>query len=619
VGVVRARERGPVAPWELLRLVPFVERRGPDGSGVIVDGGIGLLASRLAIQGGSEADQPLRSPDGRFVLAYNGELFATHRRRLRGILRQEGVGEPRVSSDTALLLAWLVHRLRERCAGEDLDPRTFEPLRGGMYAFALVDLALREVVLHDDGGVKPLYVAARPESGETWFASTTAPLFAAVGGARSLDAAELGRRLVGSAGRGPLCRAAVVPLESRGRVTLLGEADACPRRGPAPACARDGAAADVPAVSEAFAEAAREAGEVSGPVSIFLSGGLDSAAVAAGSGRPDALAITGRFAPRGGEFDEAPGASAVARAIGVRHEVVDLADRDLVADLPDVIEALEEPVGGPGSLAIHRLALRARAHGRVVLSGTGGDERLGGYARVALALGRRGPWTEGYEALAARMEAAGDEPRRRWLAAVDRASDLAPYLAAEVRGALALDAARAELHDELFGGDAGGDVARALVAAEEATTLRMLLRVEDRVTMSVSLESRPVPCLGRMPDVSDALPGDLLVGPDGEGKRALREALQGVVPESVRRDRRKRGFPTPFDRAARGEGRALAQAMLDDARFRERGWWDVPACRRLLEGPARAAHDRALFAVLSLETWARAFVDGDALARARTA
>jgi hypothetical protein len=92
VGVVRSPGRG-VRPEELEALAPVVARRGPDGTGIVVEGEIGVLASRLAIQGGHEGDQPLRSAEGRFVLAYNGELFASHRRRLRGLLRADGAGE----------------------------------------------------------------------------------------------------------------------------------------------------------------------------------------------------------------------------------------------------------------------------------------------------------------------------------------------------------------------------------------------------------------------------------------------------------------------------------------------------------------------------------------------
>src|SRR5262245_15777811 len=196
LGVVRAPARGPARQSDLAPAAPFLLRRGPDGLGTLLDGGIGLAASRLAIQGGREGDQPLRSADGRFALAYNGELFAEHRRRIRGTLRAEGAGEARVASDTALLLAWLAHRASERRRGEPLPADTLGLLAGAMWAFALVDLRTREVLLHSDGAVKPLHVMEVPARGETWFASTLAPLHACVPCARRLVPQELARRLV---------------------------------------------------------------------------------------------------------------------------------------------------------------------------------------------------------------------------------------------------------------------------------------------------------------------------------------------------------------------------------------------------------------------------------------
>jgi asparagine synthase (glutamine-hydrolysing) len=617
VGVVRAPGRR-VEERELAPLVELLRRRGPDGTGIVVDRELGIASTRLAIQGGREGDQPLRSRDGRFVLAYNGELFSSHRRALRGSLRAEGAGEVRVSSDTELLLAWLAHRLVDRRPGSAVPASAFEPLRGGMYAFALADLALREVVLHSDGGVKPLYVMASPERGETWFASTMGPLHRAIAGPRRLDVDELAWRVVCPSPRRPLARGPAEIEEVVGRTLLLGSGTAGRVTALWPRLEVGGTGGPGPAIDEvreAYAESAREAGELEGPVTVFLSGGLDSAGVAAWCGRRDALALTGRFLPAGGPFDEAEDARAVASAHGLTHEVVDIADRDLLLDLPAVVEALEEPLGGPGSLPLYRLAARARAHGRVALSGTGGDERFGGYVRLALALGRAGPWTAGYEGLAARLEACGADPRRRWLAAVDRGGDLIPWLDPDFSAALPTASARAEVFLTLFGAGPAPTpetAARALVTAELGTTLRMLLHVEDRVTMAHSLESRPVPCLGRAPEVAARLADLWLVGPDGEPKRALRAALEGRIPEAVRANRRKRGFPTPFHRAATGEGRDLAEGILSSARFRERGWWDVGACRRLLD-TVRPDHDRALFTILSLETWARRFLDGPSL------
>lgn len=619
VGVVRHPEAGGARPEDVERHRAFIARRGPDGQGSFVAGGIALAASRLAVQGGPEANQPLVSRDGRFVLAYNGELLASHRRRLRGAIRAEGGGEARASSDTALLLAWLVHRLADRGAGDPIPAGTVEALSGGMYAFALADLHRQEVILHTDGSIKPLYVLERQDQKETWFSSTLSPLLSLERGRLAVDVFEWAYRIVSPEGSGPLAAGPGRLAAVGARVLSVSVAGAGHRPRvllEAPHAPTGSAAADSDDLKQAVEEAAREAAEVTGPVTVFLSGGLDSAAVATACGRKDALAVTGRFSPWDGDLDESAPAAAVARAAGIAHEIVDLLDRDLLADLPRVIEALEEPAGGPGSLAIHRIARRARAHGRVALSGTGGDERFAGYARVALALSRSGPWTSGYERLAERMARAGEDPRKRWLAAVDRSDDVLPFLDPAFREAFPIAAARRRVFQDLFGEETGADAlapVRALCRAEERTTLPMLLRVEDRVTMSLGLESRPVLCLGRVPEVAHRLSEDALVGPDGEGKRAFREALRGAIPEAVRTDTRKRGFPTPFHRAARGAGRDLAEAILCDRRFRERGWWDAAACRALLSED-RPHHDRALFSILSLEIWARLFLDGDALA-----
>ena len=118
-------------------------------------------------------------------------------------------------------------------------------------------------------------------------------------------------------------------------------------------------------------------------------------------------------------------------------------------------------------------------------------------------------------------------------------------------------------------------------------------------------------CLGDLRALAGRLPRAWLVGPGGEGKRALRAALAGHIPEHVRVHPQKRGFPTPFARAARGPGQAYVLDLMHDQRFVERGWWRVEACRALLDAD-RPVHDRALFAVCTWETWARLFLDGDA-------
>jgi asparagine synthase (glutamine-hydrolysing) len=605
VGVLRPRSAGPVQPETLRALLPWIRHRGPDQEDVFVRDGFGVAAARLRVRGGDEGDQPLVVDGGERVVAFNGELLS--------------LGGPRC--DTPALLR--APQLRPVGAPgdpgweDDRDGALFELLRGNMAALAVYDRGRARLDLwRDPLGIKPLYTAEGDDD-TVWFASEIAPLLRAVPSLRAARPRGLADLLAWHRPRDDLPFHGIEAVAPRSMSTY-GLDPAGFRHGDGESAAFDlwswrsdrlDAAEVVATVRQAWRAASRAAADVDGPVALFLSGGLDSSAAAAFSGRSDLLCLTGRFAPHGGPFDESAAAAEVARDVGLRHEIVELRDEDLVADLPAVVRALEMPIAGPGSLALWRMAKRARDHGRVVLTGTGGDELFCGYARTALALGRAGPWTRGYEPLRARIEAAGQDETLRLRAAFNRADDLVPVLDGDfLRSLPPPDAPEVEGWSSLL---------HALHQEEATGTLPSLLHVEDRVLMAHGVEGRPVGCLGDLDRIARSLPEAWLVGPDGEGKRALRAALAGVIPESVRTDPRKRGFPTPFARAARGAGRERVEDWFGERRFRERGWWNVDACRRLLD-EERPAHDRALFAVLSWEWWARWFLDGDAFGREET-
>ncbi len=602
VGVLRPRALGPVREEEMRALLPWIEHRGPDEQNAYVHGGFGIAVARLSIRGGDAGQQPVTSEDGQVVLAFNGELFDK---------------VPKAKSDTRWLLDDYLHNAAnpvvedKRLGWEWLA--LLGPLRGAMGVVVVFDLARQRLrIVQGRPTIKPVHLGMTPD-GALWFASELAPLLAAVPDWRALDARRAAALAnVHFAAEGPY----VGLQEASGGELGEWELDAEGFLLPPPSSAQiirwgdslGWEAPELPSVRAAWKASARMAADVEGPVSLFLSGGLDSSGVAALCGRDDVLAITGRFAPHGGDLDESADAAAVAQHCGLQHEIIDLQDEDLLADLPDVIRALEMPTAGPGSLALWRLAQRAASHGKVVLTGTGGDELFGGYARLALLAGRHGEWTAGYEPLRARIDAAGEDVAARFLAAYGRWPDLEPYFSPDFARGLGTVAESGFVapHQD------GHPIGRA-IWHERNITLPTLLHVEDRILMRHGLEGRPVLCLGDMPRLASGLREDQLIGPDGEGKRYLRGALQGLIPEHVRMNKRKRGFPTPFARAARGAGRDRAEAILGDRRFRERGWWNLEACRALLDAE-RPVHDRAIWMVLAWEVWARLFLDGDAFA-----
>lgn len=580
-GVWRPPGAPDVDPGQLHALLPYLRRRGPDQEGVRVRGRFGLVATRLRIRGGAEGDQPLASAGRDLWLAFNGE-----------VLLEEGL-EPGRADSAAVLAA----------CGNGGAAAAMRLLRGGMGALALFDESRQELTLARDVlGIKPLYVARTAEGGFA-FASEIAPLLVLSPRSRDLDATGLAELLTWHRPRTRLPFVGVRAVEPgsllRVRSTASGawhEEHTRPTRPLEPWPGPTDAESLWSAVSTAAARAAQHAG----PVSVLLSGGLDSAATLLGAARTDLHAITGRFAPVGGPLDESAGAAQVAAVAGAPHEIVDLDDAALVEALPAVARALEVPLAGPGSLSLWLLAPRLAARGRVVLSGTGGDEWFGGYARSALALGRRGIWTAGYEALEQHIGGAEVPPAERLRRCFDRAPVLRPLLDRDFLAGLPAVAPPTL--------KPGEGLAQALRREEVDGTLAALLQVEDRVLMAHAVEARPVLCLGDVPRFAAQLDADTLIGPDGEGKRLLRQALRGRIPEGVRTDPRKRGFPTPFARAARGAGREQVRTWLSDAAFRQRGWWNVPACQALLD-EARPAHDRALFSLLLIEWWARHFLD----------
>lgn len=609
VGFVARAGGPPAGSARIADLLARLAHRGPDGSGVVQGPRVVLAAVRLAIQGPLEAQQPRVSPSGRLALAWNGEVLASARRALRDALSGRGVEPPpSAEGDTALLLCAASAALEGGEGWEGPCGRALcEAVLGGMGALCVADLAAGKAwLLRDRFGIKPLYTREDPEGLGTWWASELEPLLRVAPARLDLRGLASLVHLHRPGPRLPWQGVRSVPARHLQELGPLGPQAPVPA-GPDPLLVvrlpGHEAARARRELAAALASTAREAVQAPGRVTLLLSGGLDSAAVAAAAGRSDLHALTGRFAPWGGALDESREAAEVAAQAGVRHEVADLDDAGLLEDLPAVVRALELPLGGPGSLALWRLMARVRGRGRVLLTGTGGDEFLGGYARVALALGRAGPWTAGYEALWARV-AGLPTVAARVQALHDRSGDVAPLLAPAFRAALG--------EPELACAGPAGEQGLALaLRAEVEGTLAALLQVEDRLAGAHGLEARPVFCLGRLPGAALALPEEEVVGPDGEGKRALRTLLRGRIPEGVRTARAKRGFPTPFERAARGVGRERLEQLFGDERFAARGWWDVAACRARLD-EQRPVHDRGLFACVVLETWARLYLDGDA-------
>ncbi len=545
--------------------------RGPDGNGLWIDPqrAAGLAHVRLAILDPSPAGaQPMLSPDGRYVISFNGEIYNFH--ALRDELQAQG-SQFRTGSDTEVLLALLQ---REGSAG-------LSRLRG-MFALALWDVQARRGLLARDGfGIKPLYYADTP----------TGLLFAS----------ELRSLLAGHAQPLRLDPAAVAGFFATGSVpepaTLVEGVRMLPpghflewsagRSGigrfwevvfPEPSVHDEATAVSLTRAALEDSIAAHFVSDV--PVGLFLSGGIDSTALLAlarSTGQAEGLSAFS-IAVDDPAFNEADVAASTARDFGAAHHVLRLDAATARDSFAAFIDSMDVPsVDGFNTWTVSGLA---RSHGiKVVLSGLGGDEMFGGYpsftqvprlhaATHALAripgLGRGLGQLVGSLAQASRWRRAGEllSPGKglgdayRAYRGIFPSAD-AVRLAAHFTG-LPEQAVRESIQPDRPNLPQCAD--DRISYLEITRYMRnQLLRDSDVMSMAHGLELRLPLVDQRLFDTISTLPAAIRLQP---GKKLLLDAVP-EVPEQVRHAR-KRGFSFPirawlekdlgpeFDSATRG-------------------------------------------------------------------
>ena len=353
--------------------------RGPDGSGTweSSDGRALLAHRRLSIIDLSEGGaQPMVSADGVLAITFNGEIY--NYRELRRELEAKGT-RFRSDSDTEVILqlyadrgAELVHALR------------------GMFAFALWDQRRGGVLLaRDPYGIKPLYYALDQRG--AWFASQVKALLASGVIAREVDpAGVVGFHLFGSVPEPFTWYEGIQALPAGSTLWLDGRANAEPRRFFSLAATyRDASqqlnqarASGDQAMREALLDSVRAHLVADVPVGAFLSSGIDSGALLglmseAAAGPVQAITI-GFDEYEGRPEDEAPLASEIARRYGAQHRVRRVTASELLADLPRVLDAMDQPsIDGLNTWMVSKATREAGL--KVAVSGLGGDELWGGY------------------------------------------------------------------------------------------------------------------------------------------------------------------------------------------------------------------------------------------------
>jgi asparagine synthase (glutamine-hydrolysing) len=612
----------------LIRMRESLTHRGPDGAGVMVDGGVGLAHRRLSIVDVAHGQQPMTSEDGRSTIVYNGEVY--NHPTLQAELEGQGV-HYRTHCDTESVL-----HLYER-HGADF-PRHCR----GMFAIALWDRGTRTLTLaRDRFGVKPLYYHHAAD-GTLSFASEIKALVAGGMVSPSLDQTALPDFLANHAPSGNetlfegvrRLPAGHVLTWRDGQVELRQFWDLSYRRQTHTPPLDDRAI--VAEYSRRLEEAVRLRLMADVPLGAFLSGGIDSAAITAiMSDLIDAPVRTFSVAFAEREANELAYARMVADRYRTDHREVVLSPDAFWNALPRLVYHEDEPLAHPSSVALYAVAELAAEHVKVVLTGEGSDETLAGYNRYRvtvanMALG--GLWERIVpDALRSRIARtigdAGQPGLRGKLARTflarranldemyfDNFAVFAPHRQAALLTPAAREATRgidpyAAYHAAYDASDAPSMLGR-LLYVDAKTYLHELLMKQDQMSMAASIESR-VPFLDHpLVEFVAGLP-DRAKLRGVTTKWMLREAMRDRLPAAIL-SRKKMGFPVPVGSWLRGEWRFLLDEFVLSERVTRRGVFERAALRRLVEGHARGEnHSERLWALITFELWSRIFLDGE--------
>lgn len=634
-GIVR-RGGAPVEPRALAAMAHALRHRGPDGAGVLSDAGAGLAHARLAIVDPLGGIQPMSTPEGRFVIVYNGEVYGHAGVRLE--LEARG------------------HRFRTRCDTEavlagfaEWGERVLERL-DGQFAFAVWDRAERALFLaRDRFGVRPLYYAHSGES--LCFASEPAALFASGEVAAAPDARGVDEVFTFWGARAPRTVFRGVSALPPGGCALWRDGVLRVRRWWAPDYpdAGDDGGYDAGQAlrrldgSMRSAVAARLQADV--PVGAYLSGGLDSSCVCAlAAPAAPGLLRTLSVTFDGTALDEGPFQRAVAAALGTRHEALPVRAADVAEAFPHAVRHAATPLTRTAPAPMYLLARRARERGLpVVLTGEGADELFLGYDLFREAAVRRfclrRPGSPRREALFGRLypylQGTRGEFWRRWFLAADDVADplfshlprflltrrIRDFYTAELRAELErwdpLDVLRAEL-PQRFGRWAPAHRAAYL---ELVTLLEpyLLAAQGDRVSMAHGVEGRYPFLDPRVWELASSLPVRATLAGMRE-KAILRRWAAPLLPLDVLH-RPKQPYRAPEAAAFVGP---LAPAWVEDAlspaALRDAGWWDPRAVAGLVArcraGRATGTREsQAVAAILSTQVWHRAYFGAAATRR----
>jgi asparagine synthase (glutamine-hydrolysing) len=614
----------------LERMRDVISHRGPDDAGIFIDGRVGLGHRRLSIVDVAAGHQPMTNEDGSLRITYNGEIY--NHADFRASLEERGhVYRTHCDTETILHLY------------EEDGPRSVEHLRG-MFAYAIWDSKRNELfIARDRLGVKPLYYV-HTDDGSLYFASEIKALLAARAIMPEINYRALPDYLAnhGTSADETLFRGIKRLLPGHTLLWRDGELkiekywDVHYRTSEEDKQQRRSDDDYVEEWRELFRESVRLRLMADVPLGMFLSGGIDSSAIAAMmSGMVSDPIKTFSVAFKEREANELEYARLVANRFKTDHHEIMVSAEDFFAALPQLVWHEDEPLAHPSSVALYFVSRLASEHVKVVLTGEGSDEMLGGYERYYktiynLALGPRYHRMTGESVrrmVRGRIESMPVNSKIRHkltrtflclqpdietlyfdnFAVFTRAMQQ-ELLTPETKERAGRIEPYADMRGYFDGADADSLLNRMLYA-DVKTYLQELLMKQDQMSMAASIESR-VPFLDhKLVEYTARLPERLKIRRGWTTKYILRRSMKGLLPEPIL-TRRKMGFPVPVGAWFRGPFRSVIDEYVLSERATARGLFDEKFVRRLVrEHMAGANHTERLWSLVNMEIWQRRFID----------
>ncbi len=596
-----------------------LSRRGPDDHGVYSGGALGLAHTRLAIIDLSAmGHQPMKSTSGDTVIAFNGEIY--NYKSLRKEIEALGAYSFRTESDTEVILA----------AYETMGEAGFAKL-DGMFAFALYD-SKRETIhlVRDRFGKKPLYWGVF--DGTLLFGSELKALMCHPSFKKELDpesvAAYVAYEYV------PTPRSifkGVSKLAPASHLTYTHGATPVIREYWSLAHTKQNVPYDeaLRRTDELLSQAVEKRLVSDVPLGVFLSGGIDSSAVAYYARQLGAVR-TFSIGFDDPDFDESSFAREVAQALGTEHTEERFSAQTCIDMISDVFGYLDEPMADASILPTYLLSGFTKQYVTVALGGDGGDELFAGYptfkAESFVGLYRALPGamrTHMIEPLVQRIPAGGSymsidfklkkfiegattpdhERHQRWLGA---------FVNDRERQELLVSRAHTDPFDAqrvFFEHTSEKDPGNALLWSYMRTYMmdEVLVKV-DRASMAQSLEVRTPFLDTALVEYVTGLPYAYKYA-RRTGKRLLKDVMRGKIPSSII-DRKKQGFGIPLSRWLRNELNPLMHEMLSDDALARGGVFNPAPVQRLMREHEAGTHDhrKKIWTLMVFQLWSASWM-----------